>query len=186
MIKVNLLRGHQASVTKPTFVRRSRMGLALTAVFTLILFGLGTSWYYLQKHVSLLEERRDTLRAENECLHQTRKQIAELEKVKRFRQSRLELIEKLKEAQTGPVLLLNHVIRSLPRDAVLWLTLLDHKADRVQIKGHAARRESIPDFMSNLSQSGYFRTVDLELIEVDENGARFSLVCIPPSRIPTE
>ena len=187
MIKVNLLRGHRAPAAKPTSVRRrSRMGLVLTAVFTVILFGLGTSRYYLGKQVRLLEERRDTLRAENERLHQLRKQIAELEKVKRLRQSRLDIVEKLKQAQTGPVLLLNHVFRSLPREAVLWLTLLDHKADRVQIKGHATRRESIPDFMSNLSQSGYFRTVDLELIEVDENGARFSLVCTLPGRIPTE
>jgi Tfp pilus assembly protein PilN len=66
------------------------------------------------------------------------------------------------------------------------LTLLDQKADRVQIKGCASRWESIPDFMSNLSQSGYFRSVDLELIEVDQTGARFSLVCIPTSRVPTE
>ena len=105
-------------------------------------------------------------------------------KLKRLRQSRLEIVEKLKEAQTGPVLLLNHVIRSCRATQSLWLTLLDHKADRVQIKGHATRRESIPDFMSNLSQSGYFPTVDLELIEVDENAARFSLVCTLPGRIP--
>ena len=140
MIKVNLLRDHRASAARPTSVwRHSRMGLVLTAVFTLILFGLGTSRYYLGKQVRLLEERRDTLRAENERLHQLRKQIAELEKAKRLRQSRLETVEKLKEAQTGPVPLLNHLVRSMPQDAVLWLTLLDHKADRVQIKGHATR-----------------------------------------------
>ena len=44
MIKVNLLRDHRAAAAKPTSARRrSRMGLVLTAVFTLILFGLGTS-----------------------------------------------------------------------------------------------------------------------------------------------
>ena len=187
MIKVNLLTGHQTSAAKPTSVwRDSRIGRALTGIFTLTLFGLGTSWYSLQKRVRVLEERRDTLRIENESLHQKRKQIAELEKATRLRQGRLDTIEKLKQAQTMPTLLLNHVTRSLPRNAVLWLTLLDHKADRVQIKGYAARRESIPDFMSNLSQSGYFRSVDLELIEVDETGARFSLVCTPTNRIPTE
>ena len=78
------------------------MGLVLTAVFTLILFGLGTSRYYLGKQVGLLEERRDTLRAENERLHQLRKQIAELEKVRRLRQSRLEISRETERGSNRP------------------------------------------------------------------------------------
>ena len=187
MIKVNLLRGYQPSggTTTPVPIR-SRMGLVLMAVFVLILSGLGTSWYYLQIQVGRLKERRDTLRTEHERLQQARKQIDELEKLRHVRESRIKVIEKLKESQPGPVVLLNHVIRSLPLPAALWLTVLDQKADRVQIKGYAVQRESIPDFMSNLSRSGYFSTVDLELIEVAGNTIRFSLICGTTRTIPTE
>jgi Tfp pilus assembly protein PilN len=156
------------------------------AFFILILSGMGTSWYYLETQVRILKEQRDTLRTENERLQQSRKQIDELEELKRLRQSRIEVIEKLRDTQTGPVLILNHVIRSMPRDAALWLTVLDQKADRVQIKGYAMRCESILDFMSNLSQSGYFTTVDLELIEVEKNAARFSLGCSTLRKTPSE
>jgi Tfp pilus assembly protein PilN len=187
MIRVNLLKDHGADVRKPAAEPRlSRMGLALMALFILVLSGMGTSWYYLEDQVRLLKQRRDTLRTENERWQQSRKQIDELEKVKRLRQSRIEVIEKLRDGQTGPVLILNHVIRSMPRDAALWLTVLDQKADRVQIKGYALRSESIPDFMSHLSQSGYFTTVDLELIEVEKNAARFSLSCRTLRKTPSE
>jgi Tfp pilus assembly protein PilN len=187
MIRVNLLKDHGAHVRKPAAEPLgSRIGLALMALLILILSAMGTSWYYLGNQLRILKERCDTLRSENERLHQSRKQIDELEKLKRLRQGRIEVIEKLLDSQTGPVLLLNHLIRSMPRDATLWLTVLDQKADRVQIKGYARRCESIPDLMSNLSQSGYFRTVDLELIEVEKNAARFSLICGTRRKTPAE
>jgi Tfp pilus assembly protein PilN len=187
MIKVNLLRDQTARVRRTTIKPQvSRMGLLLVSVFTLLLAGLGTWWYYLENQVRILQERRDILRAENDRLQQLRKQISEFEKLKRLRQSRIEVIEKLRESQTGPVLLLNHVIQSIPRDSALWLTLLDQKADRIQIKGYALRGESIPDFMTNLSLSGYFKTVDLESIEDEKDTARFSLICSTLRRVPME
>jgi Tfp pilus assembly protein PilN len=187
MIRVNLLKDHGVNIRKRAAApRASRMGLGLMVLFVLILSGMGTSWYYLGNQVRLLRERRDLLRTENERLQQSRKQIDELEKLKRLRQSRIEVIERLRDAQTGPVLILNHVIRNMPRDGTLWLTVLDQKADRVQIKGYAMRSESILDFMSNLSRSGYFTTVDLELIEVEKNAARFALICSVPRKTPSE
>ncbi len=42
-------------------------------------------------------------------LQALRKEINEYEKAKRLRESRIEVIETLKEFQTGPVRLLNHV-----------------------------------------------------------------------------
>jgi len=47
---------------------------------------------------------------------------------------RIRIIERLKENQTGPVLLLNHVLQSIPTDAAIWLTNLEQKggAGRVQ------------------------------------------------------
>jgi Tfp pilus assembly protein PilN len=107
--------------------------------------------------------------------------------MKQLRQSRIEVIEKLKEFQTGPVLLLNHVIHSIPANANLWLTAMDQKGDRVQIVGFAQRSEAIPDFMSSLAASGYFESVDLELIEEQKDAAKFSLLCVSTQKkISTE
>ena len=179
MIKVNLIRdqtvrGRKISV-KPTV---SRMGLVFAAVLTVAVAGLGAYWYILNRQVGTLTASRNQLRAEDQRLKDLKNKLTQFEKMKQVRQSRIEVIEKLKESQTGPVLLLNHVIRSIPRDAQIWLTALEQKGEKVQIAGFALHSDDIPDFMSNLSANQVFKSVELELIQEDKEAARFSLVCI--------
>ena len=52
--------------------------------------------------------------------------------------------------------------------------------------GRPARSEAIPGFLSSLSGSGMFKTVDLELIEEEKAGARFALLCTLLRKAPTE
>jgi Tfp pilus assembly protein PilN len=188
MIKVNLLREHTPRVRKITVKPTvSRLGLFLLAILILAVGGVGFWWYSLSQEITVLTNDRDRLRIENARLQQLKKQINEYEKMKQLRQSRIEVIEKLKEFQTGPVLLLNHVIHSIPANANLWLTAMDQKGDRVQIVGFAQRSEAIPDFMSSLAASGYFESVDLELIEEQKDAAKFSLLCVSTQKkISTE
>src|SRR5262245_9683581 len=101
MIRVNLLKDHVADARKPEAEPRgSRMGPALIFLFILILAGMGTSWYYLENQVRTLTKRRDTLRTENDHLQRSKKRIDQLEKLNRLRQSRIEVIEKLRDTQT--------------------------------------------------------------------------------------
>jgi Tfp pilus assembly protein PilN len=192
MIKVNLLRGQTApkrggpALPKKPF---SRTPLLFLAAIALPLAGVAAYWYSLKGEVATLTTRRDQLRTQSRRLEDLKKQLAEFEKKKLERQNRIQVIEQLKENQTGPVLLLSHVIQSIPTDATLWLTNLDQKGERVQITGFTRRGESIPDFMSNLAGSGYFRTVDLELYEDqqrDKQAAKFVLVCTTNFKAPTE
>ena len=177
MIKVNLLRDQTVRTKRAVAMPEvSRTGLMLTAGFVLLAGGLGGSWYYLDRQVEILTSRRVQLE----------KQSADLEQLKKLRQSRIEVIERLKEYQTGPVRLLNHVIHALPREGTIWLTILNQTGDRVQIGGYAARSEAIPGFLSSLSGSGMFKTVDLELIEEEKAGARFALLCTLLRKAPTE
>jgi len=189
MIKVNLLkdqavRTRKKSIAKPS---ASRVGLLMTAVLILVGLGLGTSWYYLHTQIVSLTGSRDQLRLESVRLQGLKKQIDQFEKMKTERQSRINVIEQLKANQTGPVLLLNHVIHSIPTSAALWLTGLEQKGDQIRITGFTVRGETIPDFMSNLAATGYFKSVDLELYEDQQkDSARFALVCVAAPRTSTE
>jgi Tfp pilus assembly protein PilN len=185
MIRVNLLRdqtAHAHKVSAAPKVSVSRVGLVLLALLVVVVGGMAF-WYFTVSHeIDTLSAERDRLRIENARLQELRKQITEYENMKRLRQSRIEVLEKLKESQTGPVLLLNHVIHSIPLDSNMWLTSMDQKGDRVQIIGYAQRSETIPDFMSSLAATGHFDSVDLELIEEEKEAARFSLVCVNARR----
>jgi Tfp pilus assembly protein PilN len=188
MIKVNLLRDQTAQPRK-TIARPSAspVGLLMLAMLVLVGAGLGTAWYCLHNQMVILTSSRDRLRLESARLQGLKKQIDQFEKMKAERQSRIKVIEQLKANQTGPVLLLNHVIHSIPTSAALWLTGLEQKGDQVRITGFTARGETIPDFMSNLNATGFFKSVDLELYEDQQkDAARFALVCVVAPKTGTE
>ena len=187
MIRVNLLRDQTLRVRKPVIHPTvSRMGLVLLVLLALLVAALGLWWYSVDHQIKSLAVTRDKLRVENARLTSLKKEIGEFEKLKRLRESRIDVIEKLKEHQSDPVILLNYIIRSVPREPALWLTLLDQKGERIQIVGYAERNDAIPDFMNNLSQTGFFRSVDLESIEEEKDAAKFSLTCIHTRKLPTE
>jgi Tfp pilus assembly protein PilN len=188
MIKVNLLRDHTVATrhiaVTPT---ASPLGWMMLGVLAVVLAGLWGTWSYLHRQVVELSATRDRLGVENNRLQGLRKQIDRFEAMKREHQSRIDILRQLKGNQTGPVLLLNHVIHSIPAGAVLWLTSLDQQGDKVRITGFTARGETIPDFMSNLSGSDLFKTVDLELYEDQQkDAAKFTLVCVSARKAPTE
>jgi Tfp pilus assembly protein PilN len=187
MIKVNLLKDHTVRARK-TFIRPnvSRIGLIFLAVAVLAAGIMGTWTFYLHRQIRTSTEKRDRLRVEEARLQALKKEIAKFEKIKQQRQSRIDVIEKLKSSQKGPVLLLNNVIQSIPRDGLLWLTSLDQKAERVKIIGYTQNTEVIPDFMTNLMTCGMFQSVDLELIEAQKDASKFSLVCITGKKTEVE
>jgi Tfp pilus assembly protein PilN len=179
MIKVNLLKDQTARVrrnfAKPTV---SRTGLILVAIFVLIAGGMGAWWFYLNGQIQSCTEKRNKLRVEEARLQSLQKEIEKYKKMKQLRLSRINVIEKLKEAQTGPVVLMNQVLQSIPQNGVLWLTSLNQKDSQVRIIGYAQHTEAIPDFMSNLATNGFFQTVDLESIESQKDASKFSLLCV--------
>lgn len=192
MIKVNLLRTLTAAKRSgPALPKKPlpRTALILPLVVLLPAAGVGAYWYMVSRQVDDLTARRNQLRIENQRLQDLKKQLAEFEAKKQERQSRIRVIEQLRQNQTGPVLLLNHVIHSIPEKSVMWLTDLEQKGERVQITGYTVYGDSLPDFMSNLAAGGFFRTVDLEIYEdqqKEKQAARFVLVCTTNLKAPTE
>jgi Tfp pilus assembly protein PilN len=187
MIKVNLLkdptaRMHKAFV-KPTV---SRAGLAFVAIIVLVAGGMGAWYYILNTQAKNLTEKRNKLRIEEARLTELKKELTKFEEISRQRQNRIDVIEKLKQQQTGPVLLLNHVLHSIPRNRLLWLTSLTQKDNNVKVVGYAQQIEAIPDFMTNLAETGFFISVDLEGIESQKDASRFSLLCMSAQYQPEE
>jgi type IV pilus assembly protein PilN len=178
MIKVNLLRDQTARARK-TFAKSnvSRTGLIFLAIFLVAAGTLGTWTFYVNRQIAAGIEKRTELRKAEARLQLLKLEIVKFERLKQLRQSRIDVIEKLKEGQSGPVLLLNTLIQSIPRDGDLWLTSLTQKSGIITIVGQTRIPEVIPDLMRNLTASGIFASVDLELIERQEDSSKFTLIC---------
>ncbi len=187
MIKVNLLRD-QTSRVRRNFVKPtvSRTGLIFAAIFIVVAGGIAAWWLYLDRQIQSYTEERNELRIREARLQSLNKEIEKFKQMKQLRLDRINVIEQLKEAQTGPVMLLNHVLQSIPQNGLLWLTQLTQKEDQVKIIGFALQTETIPDFMSNLSANGYFQTVDLESIESQKEASKFSLLCLSAKKRQAE
>ncbi|MEJ2245245.1 MAG: PilN domain-containing protein [Acidobacteriota bacterium] len=187
MIKVNLLRDPTARAHK-TFVKptASRTGLALISFILLVAIGMGAWYLYVNTQKKNLTEERNTLRVEEAKLQELKKEIEQFKLDKQEREHKIKVIETLKENQTGPVLLLNHVLHSIPRNRLLWLTSLVQSNNRVQVVGYAQQIEAIPDFMTNLKRTGFFQSVDLETIVRETDASRFSLLCMSAQYQPEE
>ncbi len=179
MIKVNLLSDKTQQVRKTTVQPPvSRTGLFLVAIFLLPLAALGAFWYQVSSDIDSLTETRSHLRIQEARLQGLKREIAKYEDLKKQFQSRIDVIERLKDSQSGPVLLMNHVIRSIPRSTPLWLTAMEQKGDKIQMTGMTRRSNVLPDLLANLGSSGFFETVDLEIIEEPKDLAKFILTCI--------
>jgi len=178
MIKVNLLRDQTAHVRKtfpvPTV---SGMGLAYVAVFLFAAGAMSTWSHYIHRQVTAAIEKRANLHIEEARLQKLQKEIEKLQEMKQLHQGRIDVIEQLKESQTGPVLLLNTIIHNIPQNGNLWLISLTQKSDNIKIVGFAQRTEVILDFVSNLASSGIFDSVDIEEIEDQKEASKFSLFC---------
>lgn len=187
MIKVNLLKDQTVTKGK-TFAKPtvSRTGLVFCAICVLVAVGMGVWTISVRHQTQAGIKKRNELRVIEARLQTLKKEIEQFEKLKVLRQNRIDIIEKLKENQKGPVLLLNSMIQSIPQKGMLWLTSVAQKVDQTRIQGYTQNPEVIPDLMSNLSATGIFQSVDLELIERQKEATKFSLICISITKPPAE
>jgi type IV pilus assembly protein PilN len=187
MIKVNLLKDPTArahkTFTKPTV---SRTGLALVAFIILVAGSMGAWYFYINTQKKDLTVQKNDLRIREAELIEVKEKLIKSEAMKKERLRRISVIENLKERQTGPVLLLNHVLHSIPPNGLIWLTSLDQKSNRVDITGYTQKIEAIPDFMTNLEKTGFFQSVDLVTVESQKEASRFSLLCVSAQFQPEE
>jgi Tfp pilus assembly protein PilN len=187
MIKVNLLKDHAVrkhkSFVKPTV---SLMGFICVAIFLLAAGAMALWTQNINRQIDDGIMRRADLRKTNDELKRLNEEIAKFAKLRSQLEDRTRAIDKLKEEQSGPVLLLNTVIRSIPLNADLWLTSLSQKAESIKIIGSTSQPEIIPDLMTNLTASGIFISVDLELIERNNDISKFSILCTSAKKYQAE
>jgi hypothetical protein len=62
------------------------------------------------------------------------------------------LIERLKAEQGGPVRMLDEISKALPD--FVWLTKMDQAGATVKITGEASNNNAVADFLSNLQRAG--------------------------------
>src|SRR6185436_20008219 len=86
-------------------------------------------------------------------------QVDALEAKRATFQRKVDLIERLKADQSGPVHLVDEISKALPD--FVWLTAMDQTGPTVKFTGEATGLTSVADFIAALERSGWFPNVDL-------------------------
>jgi type IV pilus assembly protein PilN len=179
MIKVNLVGERPSKKTKQKKVSTPSTPGAVQAYLFLALFAGGALvlcaalyWYQSSKLARLDADIAAAQQRQRE-LQAIKVQVDALEAKRATFQRKVDLIERLKSQQSGPVHLVDELSKSLPD--FVWLRTLEQTGDVIKVNGQANGLTSVADFISALQRSGWFPAVDLVSSTEDQNIVTFAL-----------
>jgi type IV pilus assembly protein PilN len=161
MIRINLLESERASAgkSKGGGGGTAAGGGSAAAAYIPLILGLGLSllgvgYFFVAMNSSIDEANASITKAKADVaklqLEKTKKE--ELEKKRKSFQDQVNLIERLKAEQGGPVRMLDEISKALPD--FVWLTKMDQTGPTLKITGEASNNNAVADFLSNLQRAG--------------------------------
>jgi Tfp pilus assembly protein PilN len=192
MIRINLLgtprpkKGKRASVAAAPGEGPSILMLA-AIVGVLALAGNGFWYYKLNSDFQRLTQARADAEREKTRLSEVKRKYEELDRKRESYKRRVDVIDQLKSEQSGPVNLLATVSNTVNSTDAVWLDSVTDEGRVINIEGQALSAQAIANLMTNLKNTGYFKSIDIkEAIQEEKSGViqsvNFTLACekVPP------
>lgn len=148
MIKINLLPFRAAR--KRENVKRQLTLFALSVALTLVVIIF--YFFSLTGEVNGLMDDEERLKTELAGYQKELNEIKDLERKIKEVNTKLDVIETLKQGKTGPVLLLSDIADAIPENR-LWLTSLTEERGKLSLRGTAMDNETVALFMNNLEKT---------------------------------
>ena len=179
MIRINLVAPERATEKKKKTVSMPSAPGAFQAYLLLTLFAGGAAflcaalWWLQTAKLKDLDSRIAADEKRQRDLQAIKVQVDAFQKKKTLLERKVELIERLKAQQKGPVHMLDEISKALPD--YVWMTSLDEAAGRVTFAGESNSLTAVADFISALQRSGWFSQVDLLSSTENNNIVAFTL-----------
>ena len=156
MIEINLLPHREAR--RAADLRESLVVL----VFGSCVLAGGIWWMHTGVQEEIAEARRGVrqLEANIERFRPQQEKVAEFKAYKQKLTLKLDVIEGLDRARSGPLRLLDELAERAPER--LWLTGLSTEGRNVTLQGESLDTGVVADFLRSLNESKYFDNVDLD------------------------
>lgn len=181
MIKINLL--PEARVEKVQRAPMLQMGAAdlnnyiLVGCLVLGLGVVGVIYWRLSSSLGELNQELVVNRAEYERLKPIIAEVEDFRKRNEELRHRIDVIERLKNQQHGPVRIMDEVSKALPD--LLWLESMNLSGTTVALRGRALNETAVANFIANLAASPFFAEPSLRIMTQDQQGVfSFDLSCV--------
>lgn len=170
MLQVNLLPVREAR--RKADLRQYGMQLVLMLILTMGSIGLihsriGDQVERGQARVKQMQNDINQFKPQLEQVAAFKKRKGELEK-------KIDVIDGLDRARTGPVRVLNELSMRTPDR--LWLTSLSTKGKTISLQGQSLDNELVALFLRSLGDSKYFANVDLDSTKLGAQKGGLKLV----------
>ncbi len=175
MIKINLL-PYRVSKKKETATQQL---MIMGAILVISLVVIGTVYAVTLSKIRTAKE--EITRSEEE-LATLKKKIGEIDNLKKLQaevQKKLDILNQLRKAKTGPAVRLARLSDIVSER--MWLTKYAESDTSVSISGLAYSEELIADFMTKIQGSPEFTNVELQVSEQQEVSGvklkKFDITC---------
>lgn len=170
MLEINLLPVREAR--RKADLRQYVMQLVLMLILAVGGIGLihsriGDQTERIQARVKQMQNDIDQFKPQLEQVAAFKKRKGELEK-------KIDVIDSLDRARTGPVRVLNELSMRTPDR--LWLTSLSTKGNTISLQGQSLDNELVALFLRSLGDSEYFGNVDLDSTKLGSQKGGLKLV----------
>ena len=121
-------------------------------------------YLYLQvnkEHDTLQNDLQIAIR-ENQRLSEVKATYERTQKESEQFRRRVEVIDQLQAARSGPVDFLNQVANTINNTDAVWLQAMTDDGKNIDFSGMALSPNAVADLMVNLQKTGLFKTVEIK------------------------
>jgi type IV pilus assembly protein PilN len=153
----------------------------------LVAFGVAAifnfyTWYHLDAQKKQIEQNMAQAEQKNRELADVKSRYMARQHEAENYKRRVDVIDQLRNNQSGPVNLMAMVGETVNNTEAVWLNNMKDQGASVDIEGMALSSDAVANLISNLQKTGYFRTVEIKESVQDETikdmqAFQFTLTC---------
>jgi len=156
MIEINLLPVREAR--RAADLRQQLMQLLL--VMLVVAGGIGFVHSEMSERIVLAKARVGQMQRDIDQFKPQLEQVAAFRTKKAELEKKIDVIDELDRARSGPVRVMSELAARTPER--LWLTSVSTTGGKIHMKGESIDNELVAVFLRGLGDSAYFKEVDLD------------------------
>jgi Tfp pilus assembly protein PilN len=193
MIRINLLEtakgkskraGGSSGPVMPSMEMGDMGSPKLKVLIILVLAGLVNYgyWHRLDRQAKTIESQMQAADQKNRELSDVKARFLERQRQADAYKRRVDVIDQLRTAQTGPVNLLAMLGETVNGTEAVWLRKMDDTGPTVTLDGTALSSDAVANLIGNLQKTGFFKAVEIKETYQDEQikdmqAFQFTLTC---------
>jgi Tfp pilus assembly protein PilN len=119
-------------------------------------------WYRLDKEKRSIAAKTQVALRRNAELADVKARYMERQKQAETYKRRVDVIDKLRASQSGPVNLLNTIGDTINGTEAVWLNTMKDQGSSVDIEGMALSADAVASLILNLQKTGYFKNIEIK------------------------